>query len=472
MGTTVARALQSVLFVGLLITPLRPTSAQALRSPEVIAAEITRYMEAAQRFEQFSGAILVARDGRPIISRAYGLANVEHDVPNTPQTVYRLGSLTTQFTAVAIMMLQEQGKLNVNDPFCRYLADCPPAWQPITIRQLLTMTSGIVGVHGVALGPLRGFPIPWDQLLEALRKQPLAFAPGSAFLFDYPGYYLAGFLIEKLSGQSYGDFLDTHIFRPLGMTRSGYENPLRIIKNRATGYRHTPYDPISNVPYIEVIRVFAGGGVYGTTEDLLRWDQALYTERLLSRKSIDDMHQPAQEMFPGKAFASGVWVSEKHGRREIANGGHLPGFITYMARYPEDRVTVIVLSNNERGSAGRIGSALSSIVFGSRYELPYERKAVTVDASRLSRYVGEYHFPRPNVVMTVTNENGRLFLKRGTEAKVEMFPESDSTFFLKVEDVQFTFATDASGTVTAMTLHQGDSTRFEVITGTRAPRQG
>jgi CubicO group peptidase (beta-lactamase class C family) len=456
-----------IVLIALCLFAFQPGSAQNATEPSArqIAAHIEEYMKAAVEFERFTGSILVARDGKTIVSKGYGLANVELDVPNTPKTVFRIASLTKQFTAASIMMLQERGKLNVNDPFCQYLTDCPAAWQPITIRQLLTMTSGIPGPTALELGPLRGLPVPWDQWLEAARKKPLDFAPGSDFKYGNPGYTLLGFIIERVSGKSYGDFLQENIFTPLGMNQSGYENPLRIIKNRATGYRQLPGDPITNVPYAEITGLYAAGGIYSTTEDLALWDQALYTEKLLSRKSIDEMFIPYKEMLPGKGYAYGLWASKKHGHLEIAHGGNLAGFITYIARYPNERVTVIVLSNNGRGSSGKISGVLSAIVFGAPYEMPRERKAVAVDSSVLDKYVGEYKFQHPSTTIIMTNENGKLFQKRNTEAKNEMFAESETGFFLKTEDIQFTFVKNAAGAVTGVIVHQGDGTLYEVMTG-------
>jgi CubicO group peptidase (beta-lactamase class C family) len=249
------------------------------------------------------------------------------------------------------------------------------------------------------------------------------------------------------------------------MKHTGYENPLRIIKNRATGYRQLPGDPITNIPYAEMVGLYAAGGMYSTTEDLLLWDQALYTEKLLSRKSIDEMYTPEKEMLPGKAYAYGLWTSKKHGRQEIAHGGNLAGFITYIARYPADRVAVIVLSNNGRGSSGKISGVLSSIVFGSPYEMPYERKPVAVDPAVLDKYAGEYRFQLPPTTIVITNENGKLFQTRNAEPKQEMFAESDTKFFLRSEDIQLTFVKEASGVVTGLIVHQGDGTLYEALTG-------
>lgn len=301
--------------------------------------------------------------------------------------------------------------------------------------------------------------------MEATGKKPLVFKPGEQFMYLGAGYTLLGLIIERISGKTYGEFLEENIFGPLGMKNSGHEDPSRILKGRATGYRQLPGDPITNLQYREMIRMYASGGVYSTTEDLLLWDQALYTEKLLTKKSIEEMYMPDKEMLPGKAYASGVWVSTKHGRREIAHGGNAVGFITYIARYPSDRVTIIVLSNNEKGSSGKISGVLSSIVFGSPYEMAYKRNAIAVVPAVLDKYVGEYTFDHPRTTIVVTKENGKLFQKRNTEGKVEMFPESDTKFFLKNEDIQLTFIMNPTGTVTGLKVDQGDGTLYEVMNG-------
>lgn len=398
-----------IIITALCLFVFQTASAQNAVAPseKQIRAKIDEYMKSAVEIERFSGSILVARDGKVIVSKGYGMANVEYDMPNTPKTVFRLASVTKQFTAAAIMMLQERGKLNINDAACKYLSDCPAAWQPITIRHLLTMTSGIPGVTATELGALRGLPVPWDQWLEATAKKPLEFAPGEKFKYSGSGYTLLGFIIERVSGKSYGEFLQENIFMPLGMKQTGYEDPLRIIKNRATGYRQLPGDPVTNVPYAEMIRLYAAGGIYSTTEDLLLWDKALYTEKLLSRKSIDEMFTPFRDMYPGKSYAYGWWTSQEFGRTEIAHGGNLAGFITYISRFPSEKVTVIVLSNNGRGSSGKISNVLSAIVFGAPYEIPKERKAVSVASSVLDKYVGEYkaQFPPTSIRSPTKMEN-------------------------------------------------------------------
>lgn len=448
-----------------------PCAATAAERPAAndreIAAEIARYMSAAVEIERFSGSILVARDGKPIVSRGYGFANVEFEAPNTPSTVFRLASVTKQFTAAAILILQQRGQLSVDDPACNHVVSCPPAWRSITIRQLLTMTHGIPGVTALELGPLRGLPVPWDQWLEATGAKPLEFEPGTKFRYQNAGYTLLGFIIERVSGMAYGDFLRENIFAPLGMSRTAYEDPRRIVPNRATGYKQMPGDPIANVPYREVIAMHAAGGVQSTVEDLLRWDQALYSDRILSKASRDAMFAPQREMQPGRGYAFGLWSNREFGRRRIAHGGNATGFITYFARYPEDRVTVIVLSNNERGSAGRISHDLSAIMFGAPYERPRLRRAVAVAPAVLERYAGRYRFEQPETEYTITLEDGTLWVLEPGFPEDPIFPESETSFFSKAFDVQLRFVVDAAGQVSGVVVRQNDSTVYPEMEGRR-----
>ncbi|MEK7724788.1 MAG: serine hydrolase, partial [Acidobacteriota bacterium] len=366
---------------------------------------------------------------------------------------------TKQFTAAAIMILQERGKLNVNDLACKHLAECPATWQAITIHHLLTNTHGISGVSAAEIGALRGLPIPHDQWYETTSKKPLEYAPGEKFKYLTSGYTLLGYIIERASGKSYGDFLQENIFTPLGMKRSGYEDPLRIIKNRATGYDQLPGNPITNLPYREIVRMYSSGGVYSTTEDLLLWSNAISTGKILSKKSVEAMFTPFREMYPGTGYAYGFWSNQQFGRRRIAHGGNATGFITYFAYYPEDRVTVIVLSNNQRGSSGKINDVLSAITFGEKYEIPKERKAISVAPSALEKYIGEYEYQYPPGKFTISLENGKLMAQRNAESKTEMFAESENKFFLRTEDIQFTFIKETSGLI----IDQGDGTLFPVL---------
>ena len=428
--------------------------AGAVASAQDIAARADEYLTAAMRVSRFSGSVLLARDGRPLFSKGYGMANYELGVPNTPQTVFRLGSITKGFTAAAVMMLQERGKLRVDDRICSHLSDCPAAWQPITIRHLLLHTSGITGYTELPDYPkTMTLAVTHESLMARFRDRPLEFSPGEKYQYSNSGYYLLGVIIERESGRSYADFLQENIFQPLGMTSSGYDSGRRIIKNRASGYV-TQGEALLNALPIDMSIPYAAGAITSTVDDLLRWDQALYTDRLLSRASLDEMFTPSIED-RGYGWA----IRRRFERQVIEHDGSVNGFYASLSRFTADRVAVIVLGNNGSLSTRTMADALSAIVFGAPYKLPQEHRVITVDAGTLAKYVGQYQFPpdaplAANAVHTVTLENGRLMRQVNEAPNVEMFAESETEFFLKGADVQVIFTLDAAGRVTGMTLRR------------------
>lgn len=364
-----------------------PTASPSVRQ---IAVRVDEYMNAAVKHDHFSGSILVAREGSPVISKGYGMANYELNVPNTPQTVFRIGSLTKQFTATAFMQLQEHGKLNVNDPICRYMENCPAAWQAITIRHLLTNTSGIPNYTR--------FPSFWSntslqpftstRFVEVFRDKPLEFAPGEKFAYSNSGYHLLGLIIERASGKSYAEFLRENIFMPLGMKNSGYDDTRSLIANRAGGYRWAGKS-FTNADYINMAIPYSAGSLYSTTEDLLLWDKALYTDKILSRKSLDEMFTP----FKGE-YAYGWDVSKKLNRQTIWHDGGINGFLTEFIRFPTERVSVIVFSNSENAPTAKIATHLAAIALGEPYQLPKppisEALSATIEQKGVAAAVEQY----------------------------------------------------------------------------------
>lgn len=439
------------------------TNASSAPTVQQLAARVDEYMNAAVKADGFTGSVLVARDGSPVISKGYGMANIELNVPNTPQTVFRLASLTKQFTALSIMMLQERGKLNTGDSICKYLADCPAAWQPITIRHLLTHTSGIANYTSFPdFAKASMPPAAHESFIGRFRDKPLEFVPGEKFNYSNSGYYLLGVIIERAASKSYEDFLQEQIFTPLGMKNTGYDSPSRIIKNRAAGYEGKG-ERIHNANYIDMSHGFAAGAIVSTTEDLLLWDKALYTEKLVSRKSLDEMFTPFKDLAPGKNYAYAWWLEKQSDRQAISHSGHINGFSTYIMRYPSERVTVIVLSNNRGVPSERISKDLSSVVFGAAYKIPQERKVIDIAGAVLEKYVGQYQL-RPNFIITMSVEGGKLMMQPNSPQKVEMFATSETDFFLKAGNAEFTFVKDEQGRVTGLVFQlNGQNTTAQKI---------
>jgi CubicO group peptidase (beta-lactamase class C family) len=432
------------------IGALTPSPASAQSAPataDQIRTRVDEYMNAAVAVNGFSGSILVAQQGQPVVSKGYGMANIELGVPNTPETVFRLGSITKQFTSMAIMILQERGRLQVSDPICKYLPECPAAWQPLTIKHLLTHTSGIPNYTGFADFPkVAVLPTPPAEMIGKLKDKPLEFTPGEKFAYSNSGYHLLGLIIERASGTPYADFLQETIFTPLGMARTGYDVSSRLIKNRAAGYARRSGETV-NAAYMDMTIPYAAGALYSTTGDLLRWDQALYTDTLVSSKSRDEMFTPVKS-----GYGYGWGISKRFDRQEIGHGGGIYGFATNIDRFPADRVTVVVLSNFEGASAGRISNDLAAIVFGAKYEIPKARTAITIEPKLLEQYAGQYKIAAPPVDVIVSLENAKLLAEIAGRLKLALSAESETTFFATDMAAQITFVKDGAGRVTGLTL--------------------
>ena len=323
------------------------------------------YLAAHERVNHFMGSVLIARDGEPIFRRSYGLANVEHDVPNRAETKFRLGSLTKQFTAAAVLLLQERGLLDVRDPIGKHIEDAPHSWEDVSIHNLLTHTSGIPSFtsfpdyEGTWMIPSRP-----EKTMLRFRDKPLEFRPGKKLSYSNSGYILLAVIIENASGMRYEEFLEKNIFAPLGMNDSGHDSFAAILKHRATGYVEGE-GGLEHAPYHDMTIPIGGGDLYSTVDDLLKWDQALYTDRLLSDKSRKAMFTVHKS-----DYGYGWGVGKMFGRRIHSHGGGINGFVSQIIRFPEDKATVIVLCNHESSPVMDIGRDLAAILFGKDYEPP------------------------------------------------------------------------------------------------------
>jgi len=399
--------------------------------------------------KQFMGAVLVARGNDILFSKGYGFANLEWDVPDSPSTKFRLGSVTKQFTAASILLLEERGKLKVDDPVKKHLPDAPPAWDKVTLFHLLTHTSGIPSFTGFPdYQSTETVASPVEKTVARFRDKPLEFQPGEKWNYSNSGYVLLGYLIEKISGQSYDKFVQENIFTPLGMTSSGYDSNTAIIRHRAAGYTPSPSGPV-NTGFIHMSIPHAAGALYSTTEDLVRWEQGLFGGKLLSAASLEKMTTPFKD-----DYAFGLGVRTVKGHKVISHGGGIEGFNTLLAYYPDDKMTVVVLANLNGSAPDQIAEMLANIVHGEKVQLPSERKEITVSPKILGEYAGTYELePGFSVVMTL--EGNQLMTQATGQPKFPLFAESETKFYLKVVDAQVEFFRDGKGTVTHLMLHQG-----------------
>ncbi len=416
-----------------------------------IAPKLDEYLSEITKQGRFTGSALVARDGKVIFSKGYGLANAEFDVPNTAQTKFRLGSITKQFTAVSILLLQERGKLSVQDPICKYFDSCPETWKEITVHHLLTHTGGLPNFTNFPdYAKTMMIPAPMESLIARFKDKPLDFKPGEKWNYSNSGYVALGYIVEKVAGESYESFVRKNIFEPLKMANTGYDHHETILKNRATGYALIKGKKANSLP-IDMSIPHGAGALYSTVEDLFLWNEALFSDKLLSAKSREAMMTPVKNN-----YGYGIGMNEQLNRKVVSHGGGINGFSTMLSRFPEEKLTVVVLRNADYGSPnpGKIASDLAAIVFGEKYEIPRAQTEIKVEPKILDAYVGRYEFT-PAMVLTITNEGGQLMAQLTGQPKFELFAESESKFFLKVVEAAVTFVKDDKGEVTHLILHQG-----------------
>ncbi len=320
------------------------------QSPATNAA-VTEYVKAEMERQHIPGlALLVARDGKIVRAEGFGMANVELRVPVKPETVFQSGSVGKQFTATAVMMLAEEGKVGLDDPLTKYFADAPASWKDVTVRELLSHTAGF-GDYPKDFN----FRKDWteEEELKLIESIPLAYPPGTNWQYSNFGYVTLGILIHRVTGQFYGDFLRQRIFQPLGMTSTRIISEADIIPNRSAGYRLVKGELKNQEWVAPVVNTTADGSLYFSILDLAKWDAALYTEKLLKQSSLDVMWAPAK-LKSGAAnggrpnsghYGFGWFIDQRNGHRCIHHDGSWQGFETAIDRYVDDQLTVVVLAN-------------------------------------------------------------------------------------------------------------------------------
>jgi CubicO group peptidase (beta-lactamase class C family) len=339
--------------------------------------DITKLIDTYTDYKTFNGSVLVAENGNVIYKKGFGFANMEWDIPNAPNTKHRLGSITKQFTAMLVLQLAEQGKIDLQAPVSKYIPDYPKAsGDKITIHHLLTHTSGIpnyTSFPGFFENDSRD-PYTPTEFIKTFSEMDLDFKPGEKFSYSNSAYFLLGVLIEKVSGKSYEQMLQENIFTPLNMKDSGFDHHATILKNRATGYEKNGGE-FMNSRYLDMSIPYAAGSLYSTVEDLYLWDQALYTDKLLPKASMGlffGEHTEAWGGYYGYGWAIG---SAPIGNTEeriatISHGGGINGFNTLIARSPSDESLIVLLNNTGGAPLNDMAKAIRGILYDKPYDFP------------------------------------------------------------------------------------------------------
>lgn len=431
-------------------SPRNPIAEASLQSDSLLTQAIDNLVQATYSPTEPGAAVIVVREGRIVYRKGQGMANLELGVPIEPDMVFRLGSITKQFTAVAILMLAEEGQLALDDPITKFLPDYPTPDCTITVQHLLTHTSGIKNYTDMAQWlPIWRKDLSVQELVNFFKSEPMQFAPGERHEYCNSGYVLLGAVIEKVSGKAYQQFIQQRIFDRLGMKHSYYDTALPVIPRRVAGYEKSA-DGYTNADYLSMTQPYAAGALASSVDDLALWDAALYTDQLLSQAML----QPA---FVAHILADGSsteygygWdIAKLAGHSLTGHDGAIHGFLTYAIRLPEDHVFVAVLSNNGSVKPDQLAFQIAACAIGKPFEKP---TPIKLDPETLAKYegvykgndLGEWH---------VTRDGSRLLFQSAPAPALELLPVSSNEFFIKERWLKhLTFVSDANGAVTSFEL--------------------
>jgi len=390
------------------------------------------------------GTALVSRKGQIIYKKAFGMANIELNIPMQTENVFRIGSISKQFTAVAILQLMEQGKLGLQDEITKFIPDYPTHGHKITIEHLLTHTSGIQSYTGMkdfdAISRLDKKP---EELITFFKNQPMEFAPGTKWNYNNSGYFLLGYIIEKVSGKSYSEYVEENIFKPIGMTNSYYGSDSRIIKNRAAAYSKNENEFVNAEP-LSMTLPYAAGSLQSTVDDLYKWNQAIHGYKLVKKESLDKAFTP-YILADGKKtdYGYGWSLGNIQGSPTIEHGGGIPGFLTMGIYLPKEDVFVAVFSNCNCKSPDEVAVKLAGLAIGR----PFEYKEINADTLVMKQCMGVYEMAGSDEKRYITLTGGKLYSQRNRNTKFNIKPYEEDKYYFENMMNTIEFVRNKSGNV-------------------------
>ncbi|HWD00387.1 MAG TPA: serine hydrolase domain-containing protein [Candidatus Sulfopaludibacter sp.] len=410
-----------------------------------LAGKADEFVRSFAEQKRFQGSVLLAQDGKPLFRKSYGLADAEWDVSNTPDTKFRLGSITKQFTSALILQLVEQGKIKLDDSVRKYYPAAPDAWQPVTIHDLLSHQSGIPSytelpgffekLAGTARTPL--------EIIQLTEKMPLEFDPGTQYKYDNTGYIVLGYIIEKVTGKSYEQQLHQAILDPLGMHDTGFDHYTAILHHRAEGYE---YDggTLRRAPFLDMSLPYAAGSLYSTVDDLLKWDQALYGTQVLSAASKEKMWTPNRS-----DYGYGWQITTRFGEHAVEHGGGINGFNTMIIRIPEKKLLAVTLANANTNATGPIAAGLLGLALGHPAAAPKTHTRIGLTVAQMKPFEGVYAL-NGDFKLTIKVDGDHLSAQATGQNPVPLQPLSATGFFNDGLNLEVEFDKDAQ----SLTLHQ------------------
>lgn len=411
---------------------------------QVLTAEFDKLLQETFKPGGPGAAVLVAKKDQVIYQKAFGMANLELDVPLKPGHVFRIGSITKQFTCAAIMQLEEQGKLSLQDDLTKFIPDYPTQGKKITVEHLLTHTSGIKSYTGMKEwdDEVRRKDFTVSALIDYFKNQPMDFEPGTKYQYNNSGYILLGFIIEKVSGQTYAEYVSEHFFKPLGMKNSYYGDVEPVIKNRAAGYAQAGVDgTYVNAPYLSMTQPYAAGSLLSTVEDLFIWTRALHGGKVVKPESLKKMTTP-YTLTDGTStrYGYGLQMGNLLGSPTVEHSGGINGFLSDLVYLPNEEVCVAILTNCDCEPPRDLSPKLAALTIGK----PFQPTPIQLEASALEQYVGVYENEKKEQ-RVISIENGQLHSMRTGGQKFKLMPYGPDQFFFENSFARATFEREKDG---------------------------
>jgi CubicO group peptidase (beta-lactamase class C family) len=402
-------------------------------------------------------AILVAKNGQIIYEKAFGMANIELNVPMQADMIFRLGSITKQYTAIAILQLVEQGKISLQDSIQTFIKNFPDKGHIITIENLLTHTSGIIDYESLnmQIPNVYRLDFPPKQIVDSLAHHPLVFTPGTKFSYCNSNYFLLGYIIELISGKTYAEYMQQHIFTPLGLSYTYYDDEKQIIPNRVSGYGKWQDDKYENADYIGMSQPYAAGALMSNVEDLFKWHQELYAYKLVSKELFEKAITP-YKLADGtlSQYGYGWFIKDQNGEKSIEHAGGIDGFQSDEIYLPRQDIFIATLYNSMNKGGDDMSFMLLSNDIATLAMGKSLMKELKVSNSVLEQYIGEYALDAQHLA-TISLDNGQLQIesKSGDLPKSPLFAQSENKFLLKVVKAEVEFTRDATGKVSGLVVH-------------------
>lgn len=458
MPHIIARILVAALFVA---TPVWS------QTPDV-AATVDRYLSTRAEMGNFSGAALIAKDGKILYRKGYGYADVEKKIPYTPETQHSVASISKMFTAVAALKLRDQGKLKLDDSICGYLDNCPDAWKAVTVSHLIHHTSGIPDYEEkLELGSEKYMafmtrPEATRLILDSARLQPLEFTPGTKFHYSNTAYNVLAEVVQRAAGMSFEDCVTKTILIPAGMTHSGVMGGKKKPAKLAFGYTHDglPWDKmlagvsltdghLKRVANLPLTQPDGDAWLYSTLDDLYKWSIIMDGgTSLVSREAIAEIFKPGEF-----GYGFGWFVGKGFDRNRYRHNGALPGYISDFVKFPDDSITIIVFSNLDRGRMSSVVRDLTAITLGTSFDMPVRGKVVTLTKEQMAPLIGEYRM-KDGTPLSVRVEDMLLAELKGRYT-AGLIPLSPTEFYMPLGDGRALFTLDASGKAAQVNMRYG-----------------